>query len=187
MTTKQTKVITNQSELKVIIYCHLDDFHKTLIKWLYTQSKTYFEQTSKYYADLLNVKFNKIAIKNTKIHAVVDALGNPLKFTLTSGQRHDIIKVPELIKTISSAAVIADKGHDSQVFIDLIDANECMPVIPCKENRKVQRSYDEHLYKERQLIECFFGNMKNFRHVFSRFDKTALSFLSFLHFVSTFI
>ncbi len=51
-----------------------------------------------------------------------------------------------------------------------------------KRNRKVQRHYDEHIYKERHLIECFFGKIKNFRRIFSRFDKTAEVFMGFLNF-----
>ncbi|NUX01517.1 transposase [Wolbachia endosymbiont of Madathamugadia hiepei] len=51
----------------------------------------------------------------------------------------------------------------------------------------MKRDYDKHLYKERHLIECFFGKIKNFRGVFSRFDKTAEVFMGFLNFVGSFI
>jgi transposase len=62
---------------------------------------------------------------------------------------------------------------------------ESKAVIPSKRNRKKQRNYDKHLYKERHLIECFFHKLKQYRHVFSRFDKLARNFLSFLYFVCT--
>jgi transposase len=45
---------------------------------------------------------------STKIHASVDALGNPLRFTLTGGQRHDIIQADALIEGYESDFLIAD-------------------------------------------------------------------------------
>ncbi len=123
----------------------------------------------------------------TKIHAIVDALGNPLKFILTPGQRNDITQAEFLIKDFKNTAVIADKGYDSNSLIDRIEVNQSAAVIPPKKNRKTQREYDVYLYKERHLIECFFGKIKHFRRIFSRFDKTAQSFMGFLNFVAMLI
>jgi transposase len=123
----------------------------------------------------------------TKIHALVDALGNPLKFTLTAGQRHDITQAESLVQGIGNAMLVADKGYDSIALIEKIQEQKCIAVIPPKKNRKYQREYDLHVYRERHLIECFFGKIKHFRRVFSRFDKTAASFMSFLHFVGALI
>lgn len=123
----------------------------------------------------------------TKIHAVVDALGNPLKFILTPGQRNDITQGESLIKEFKNTMVIADKGYDSNALIQAIEDNNSAPIIPPKKNRKLQREYDSHVYKERHLIECFFGKIKHFRRVFSRFDKTAEVFMGFLNFVATII
>ena len=123
----------------------------------------------------------------TKIHALVDALGNPLKFILTPGQRNDITQATALIQDIVNTGVIADKGYDSNAFVEELEKKGCIPVIPSKRNRKQPRNYDEHLYKERHLIECFFGKIKHFRRVFSRFDKTADSFMAFLNFVGALI
>ncbi|NUX01451.1 transposase, partial [Wolbachia endosymbiont of Madathamugadia hiepei] len=80
-----------------------------------------------------------------------------------------------------------DKGYDSDAFVASLENRKCKAVIPPKRNRKVQRDYDKHLYKERHLIECFFGKIKNFRRVFSRFDKTAEVFMGFLNFVGSLI
>ncbi len=33
------------------------------------------------------------------------------------------------------------------------------------------REYDRHLYRERHLIECFINKVKQYRRVFSRFEK----------------
>ncbi len=123
----------------------------------------------------------------TKIHALVDALGNPLKFILTPGQRHDITQSDYLIKDLKNTILLADKGYDSNSLVEKLEEQKCIAVIPAKKNRKLKRGYDEHLYKERHLIECFFGKIKHFRRVFSRFDKTATAFMSFLQFVGALI
>jgi len=123
----------------------------------------------------------------TKIHALVDALGNPLRFTLIAGQRHDITQAEPLTVEIPSSTLIADKGYDSNSFVENLKNKQVNPFIPPRSNRKTPREYDEHIYKERHLIECFFGKIKHFRRVLSRFDKTASSYLSFLHFVGALI
>jgi transposase len=49
----------------------------------------------------------------SKIHASVDALGNPLKFIVTAGQRNDITQANALLDGVVDAYIIADKGYDS--------------------------------------------------------------------------
>jgi len=121
----------------------------------------------------------------TKIHVVVDALGQALRFSLTAGHRHDITQAFYLIKGFKNSNIIADKAYDSDAFIEQIEQQNCTPVIPPRTSRKEPRGYDGHLYKERHLIECFFNKIKHFRRVFSRFDKKASSFMGFLAFAST--
>jgi len=123
----------------------------------------------------------------TKIHALVDGLGNPIKFLLTPGQRHDITQAAILTEEIHDSAILGDKGYDADHFIDWLNKNNNSHTIPPKRNRKNPRDYDQHRYKERHLVECFFSKMKHFRRVFSRFDKSVNSFLGFLYFVGTLI
>jgi transposase len=123
----------------------------------------------------------------TKIHAVVDALGQALKFSLTGGQSHDITQASHLIEGFENSNVIADKAYDSSAFIEQIERQNCIPVIPPRSCRKAPREYDEHLYREQHLAECFFNKIKHFRRVFSRFDKKASSFMGFLAFASVII
>lgn len=120
----------------------------------------------------------------SKIHALVDAHGNPLRFKVTGGQRNDITQAPELIEGIENAVVLADKGYDSDAFVEQIESQNCVAVIPPRAKRKKPREYDEELYKERNLVERFFGKLKNFRRIFSRFDKMARNYLAFIQFAS---
>mgnify|MGYP006281709963 CR=1 FL=1 len=103
-----------------------------------------------------------------KIHALVDALGNPLAFKLTGGQRHEITQASALLGESRGTWIIADKGYDSNAFIQHIQKRQGTPVTPKRKNRTKPRGYDRHWYRERHLIECFFGKTKHFRHVFSR-------------------
>lgn len=120
----------------------------------------------------------------TKIHVVVDALGQVLRFSLTPGQRHDITQASDLLEGFSGSNVIADKGYDSNVLISQLEKQSCTPVIPARSNRKKPRQYDEHLYKEKHLIETFFNKLKHFRRIFSRFDKRASSYAGFIAYAS---
>jgi transposase len=118
-----------------------------------------------------------------KLHVVVDALGNLLKFVLTPGQVNDITQGPALIADFSGGFALGDKGYDSDEFRALIKVQNCTPVIPPRSNRKQVIEYDKHLYKERNVIECFFSKIKHFRRIFSRFDKSARNFGAFVSFV----
>jgi transposase len=123
----------------------------------------------------------------SKINAMVDALGNPLKFLLSAGQQHDIKAAVPLIEGITGSSVLADKGYDDDKFIKAIEDQGCKAVIPPRRNRKEPREYDKDIYKERHLIECFFGKIKYFRRIFSRFDKTAQAYMGFLNVAAVFI
>lgn len=124
---------------------------------------------------------------STKIHIAVDALGNPLRLLLTAGQRHDSPQASALIEGYEPQVLIADKGYDSGPLIEAVMAKGIEAVIPPKKNRLVQREYDRHLYRERHLIECFIGKIKQYRRVFSRFEKLSKNYLGFLSFVSALV
>ena len=124
---------------------------------------------------------------STKVHVSVDGLGNPLRFKLTPGQKHDITQAEMLISGYEGEYVIADKGYDSQGFIQHISDSGMVAVIPPRSNRKQPRSYDDHLYRERHLVECFIGKMKHYRRIFSRFDKLDSRYLGFLQFAAVLI
>ena len=120
---------------------------------------------------------------SSKIHATVDALGNPIKLIVTPGQTSDFTKAQELIKDAQGSYIIGDKGYDSDALREQIYSQKCTPVIPGKSSRKVEIEYDKHIYKERHVVECFFSKLKQFRRTFSRFDKSLRNFSSFLSFV----
>ena len=117
---------------------------------------------------------------STKIHASTDALGNPTRFIWTGGERPDCEQALNLLSGQDAGAVLADKGYDADYIVAAAEEMEAEVVIPPRSNRKVQRTYDSHLYKERNLIERMYGKMKHFRRVATRYDKLASSYMSFV-------
>jgi len=83
--------------------------------------------------------------------------------------------------------VIADKGFDSDEFVRAVEATGAEAVIPPRSNRKAPRDYDEHLYKERNLVERFLNRAKHYRRVATRYEKTGRNFLAFWQFASIMI
>ncbi len=114
----------------------------------------------------------------TKIHALVDALGNPVEVMLSPGQDHDLTCAESLIEAVDPGALIADKAFDADPFIGALNARAITPVIPSKSNRKTPRPCDFALYCERNLIERFFNKLKHFRAIATRYDKLAKIFLA---------
>jgi transposase len=124
---------------------------------------------------------------STKIHILVDALGNPVEFLLTAGQEADVTQAEPLIDGHEAAAFIADKAYDSDAVVAAVERRGAEAVIPPRKNRKVSREYDEHLYKERKKVEWFINLMKQYRRVATRYEKTARNFLGFVHVASIMI
>ena len=92
-----------------------------------------------------------------------------------------------MIEGYAAQVLLADKGYDDAKLIEAAEAKGMQAVIPPRANRKEQRDYDKHLYKERHLVECFINKIKHYRRVFSRFEKMSKNFLGFLSFVSALI
>ncbi len=113
----------------------------------------------------------------------MDALGNPLALSLTSGQVHDITQAETLAAKVQPKALLADKGYDADNFIASLEVREIKPVIPPRGNRKNKRACDFALYAERNLVERFFQFIKQFRGIATRYEKTARNFLAALQLV----
>src|SRR6202521_4923276 len=123
----------------------------------------------------------------TKVHALVDALGNPCNLMLTPGQDHDLTCAQPLLENADPRALIGDKAYDADSLIDALDRRAITPVIPPKANRKVQRDCDFALYCERNLVERFFNKIKHYRAIATRYDKLARNFLAAVQLIAAII
>jgi transposase len=72
---------------------------------------------------------------STKIHTLVDALGNPVAFFLTGGQAHDLVGADHLLPDMEADLLIADKAFDADKrVIEPLTAAGKATVIPPKAN-----------------------------------------------------
>ena len=124
--------------------------------------------------------------KSTKIHVVVDGLGNPIYFQLTSGNVHDSTVAVDVLShlDISDSTILADKAYGTSEILDYIQQQDSDYAIPPKSNTRNPWWCDWVLYKERHLVEYFFLKLKQFRRVATRYDKLASSFLAFVYLAS---
>jgi transposase len=83
--------------------------------------------------------------------------------------------------------VIADTAYDADAFVQTIRDRGAILVIPSHPPRMTQRVYDVHRYQEHHLVECLISKLKQYRRIFSRFEKLASHYLGFLHFVGALI
>ena len=113
---------------------------------------------------------------SSKVHGKADGLGMPLDFIITPGQASDIGQAEALVGDERCEFLLADRGYDSDRFRQHLLSQKIIPVIPGRKNRKETIAYDEHTYKERNAIERFFGRLKEFRRIATRYDKTAIMF-----------
>jgi transposase len=120
----------------------------------------------------------------TKIHAVVDALGLPVRFNLGPGQQNDMAPAKELIDGLEAGQVLADKAYDANSLCEKIEAQGATVVIPPRRHRKQPREYDRIAYKNRWGIEGFFAKLKQWRRIATRYDKIAQNFLGFIKLAS---
>jgi transposase len=123
---------------------------------------------------------------STKIHAVVDAHGLPVRLLLTPGQASDKTTFPALIDGLHLARdVVADRGFFARTIIELIEAGGAKAHIPSQSNVRVRRVVDPEIYRQRNLVERFFNKLKHFRRIATRYDKLARNFLAAVLLAST--
>ena len=119
-----------------------------------------------------------------KIHAICDALGMPVKFSLTGGQVAECRQAIPLLENVNASAVLADKAYDTNELREWLESRGIKAVIPPKSNRKEEIECDYWHYKERHAIECMFGKLKHYRRIATRYDKKAINYMGMLSFSS---
>ena len=119
--------------------------------------------------------------RNTKIHALTDALGNPMEFMINPGNVNDSQVAVSLLShlDISESNILADKAYGTNQIGEY--------TIPYKSNTVHPWFCDFHTYKSRHVIECFFQKLKWFRRIATRYDKSDSVFLAFLYLASILI
>ena len=88
------------------------------------------------------------------------------------------------IPVTTPKGLLADKGYDGDRFRESLLVRGILPIIPPRSNRKVPEHPDYRRYRDRNRIERLFNKLKQARRIATRYDKTALSFASFLNLAS---
>ena len=75
--------------------------------------------------------------------------------------------------------MVADAAYDSDAIRDGLRRSRVRACIRPNRTRLVKKRYDRARYRNRSVIERFFGAIKRFRRVATRYDKKAENFLGF--------
>jgi putative transposase len=110
----------------------------------------------------------------------VNGLGQVLRILITPGQSGDAPQAENLLKGLSPKHVVADTAYDSDALRNQIRQSRGKACIRPNPTRKKKKRYDKQRYKHRNVIERFFGALKRFRRVATRYEKKAENFLGFV-------
>ncbi len=121
----------------------------------------------------------------SKIHAVVDTNGLPVRLALTTREAHDNRLAGKLLSRLKSGTMLlADRGYDADWIRLLATERGAWTNIPPRCNRKEPICFSPHLYRARNLVERFFNKIKQCRRVATRYDKLAANYLASIQLAS---
>lgn len=116
---------------------------------------------------------------NSKLHAVTDALGRPVRMLLTAGQCSDYVGSRALLDGLPPAKhMLADRGYDADRYREALEDRGITPCIPSQNGRKTPISHDAERYRQRHRIENSFAHLKDWRRVATGYDRCPKVFLS---------
>jgi transposase len=108
-----------------------------------------------------------------------------VRIVLTAGQRGDAPQALALLGTDRPGVVLADAAYDSDRFRLAIAGAGAVAVIPDNPSRALKHGLDKALYRERHLVECCFAQLKQFRRVATRYEKTVRNYLAVVTLAAT--
>jgi transposase len=90
----------------------------------------------------------------TKIHALVDANGNPFKLKLTEGQAHDGRSAEDMLASVGKGqTLLADRAYDSHALRETLAARGAKANVKPMPNRVNIPKFDKRQYRKRNLVE----------------------------------
>jgi transposase len=115
----------------------------------------------------------------TKIHALVDANGNPIALKLTAGQAHDGRSAIDMLGNLRADQILlGDRAYDSDALRKSLADRGAWANIRPMPGRKNIPAFSPFLYRYRNLVERFFNKLKHFRAVATRFEKHDANYLA---------
>jgi len=98
-----------------------------------------------------------------------------------------MIAAPDLLDHAEGKALVGDTGYDSNEFRKAVRAKKIKAVIHPKPERNTKLTLDRNLYRQRYVVEVFFHNLKRFRAIGTRYEKTSTNYLSLIHVACAFL
>ena len=121
----------------------------------------------------------------SKIHAVVDTNGLPVRLALTAGEAHDNRLAGSLLSRLKPGSMLlADRGYDADWIRAIVAKQRAWANIPPRSNRNEPICFSPYLYRARNLVERFFNRIKQCRRIATRYDKLAANYLAFIQLAS---
>ena len=115
----------------------------------------------------------------TKIHALVDANGNPIALKLSEGQAHDGRSAFSLLGRIGPGEILlGDRAYDSDLIRQTVAEQGGWANIRPLAHRRRGTAFSPFLYRYRNLVERFFSKLKHFRGIATRFEKHDANYLA---------
>ena len=122
----------------------------------------------------------------TKIHALVDANGLPVKLKLTEGQAHDGVSARDMLDDIGAEQILlADRAYDSDALRQTLASRGAWACVKPMPGRVNIPAFSPFLYRYRNLVERFFNKLKHFRAVATRFEKHDANYLALVKLAAT--
>ena len=115
----------------------------------------------------------------TKIHALVDANGNPIALKLSEGQAHDGKSASDLLDRLGAGqTLLADRAYDSDALRESLAKRGAWANVKPMPGRVNVPAFSAFLYRYRNLVERFFNKLKHYRAVATRFEKHDANYLA---------
>lgn len=117
---------------------------------------------------------------NTKLCALVDGEGRLMAAAIAPGQTYEVEACAPLLEELRHILLVGDKGFDSDAFRRQMLKQGCLACVPPRSGRRSPAWYHRGLYRLRHKIENFFQRIKIYKRISTRYEKLALTFLSFI-------
>jgi transposase len=121
-----------------------------------------------------------------------------ITFLLTPGQESDITRAEDLMETgpirratghwrLRPKRLIADKGYTSGAFREYLHQRHIRCTIPHRRNEHHPGTFNQQLYRQRNIVERLINRLKQFRRIATRYEKRAVNFSAMITLASIFL
>lgn len=127
---------------------------------------------------------------SSKLHIACDDQGLPIGIVVTPGQIneptvfHQLMQtIPFSLRTCSSRpeALAGDKAYVAGYIFGWLDKLQIGNVIPNRKNENKNPKFCKATYRLRNVVERLIGQLKQFRRIATRYEKTIESYMSMIY------